>query len=195
MSQFESTKSELLNIELERLGLVTWAATVALGLPCIPAVLVTEGDKDLNLIASSLGFDPELCFLFDDKGEHHISTMGDTYYARVHVIPVQPFNFKTMGLEQAERLRCTLEEHFPVDGIKLNYRPLFRSICADRTWPLENRSITVDEKWKVSYPNGEPVRPWAVDRILALVGEEEDEWVVSYNIVCRCVQTMTWSDH
>ena len=144
--------------ELSRLGLVTWAAATALGLNYLPGVVVTEGKKDLEVVARELNVDPERAFLFDDHAETHIALL-DTDYAAEHMIPVQPFDFTTICEEQARELLEVLNREFPFYGIKEQHAGLFNQIVNDPSWPMESQSLNRDEEWVVYYPRGETMEP------------------------------------
>jgi len=159
---------------LDRLGLVTWASAKMLGLKYLPAVLVTESSKDVVRMATQLGFDPAKAYLFDDKAEAHIKSVGATPFAQEHVIPVQAFNFTTVGEEQAKSIFELLQTHFSVKGIKEADPKLYGQIQGDPTWPLQSRVISPDEDWVVRYPGGQEAQPWTIDRILAMFEPKED---------------------
>jgi hypothetical protein len=61
-------------IELHRIGILTWAASIALGLPYSAPVFISNMGKDMDLIESVLFNEHtplKKSFLFDDRaGEH-----------------------------------------------------------------------------------------------------------------------------
>jgi len=153
--------------ELLRIGIVTHGIAAALGSKVSPAVYVTETKKDLRVIARHLGVDGEKCFLFDDSAEKHIQLLrDDAAFARAHMIPVDVYDFTTMDKAHAERLRCLLEHHFPMKGLKETNPKEYSEIIHDPRWPKENRCITPDEDWIVHYPDGKPVGPWNTEPVV-----------------------------
>ena len=141
------TTNDRVRLELDRLGLVTCAVAETLGLDYLPSVLVTEWNKDVHKMARLLGLDADNCFLYDDKATTHVDRLPhDRVYATKHMIPVQPYTFKSMGAEQAETLQALLEEHFPVTGIKESHPDLFKEIVCDPRWPRDKQCITADER-------------------------------------------------
>ena len=159
--------TERLQREFDRLGLVAHGVAEMLGLTYTPGLIVTEGSKNVEKMATILGVDPAKVYLFDDKAEKHIGILGGTPYAKEHIIPVQQFNFKTVCEQQAKHLREILQTEFSVKGIKENYPALYKQVQGDPMWPVYNRCISTDEEWVVSYPSTEPaLGPWAIDSIL-----------------------------
>jgi hypothetical protein len=167
--------TERIEREFNRLGLVACGVAEMLGLTYTPGLIVTEGKKDVEKMATLLGVDPAKVYLFDDKGEKHIGLLGAAPYAKEHIIPTQPFNFKTVCEEQARLLREMLQTEFSVKGIKEKYPELYKQIQGDPTWPVHNRCISKEEDWVVSYPGDEAAMgPWAIDRIVDRFAPQED---------------------
>lgn len=171
--------------ELLRIGIITQAMAAVLGREMSPAVYVTEKEKDLRVLAEHLGIDGERLFLFDDKAKEHIKVLMPMVEASgkpadeiehqirmisTRMIPVEKYDFTSNDPAHAEELRCVLEAHFPVKGLKETNPKEYNMIFNDPRWPEENRCITVDEEWVVHYPGmREPVAAWDTAPVLAAI--------------------------
>jgi hypothetical protein len=160
---------EQMTSELDRLGLVTWGVARTLNLGYTPAVFVTEGLKDLRLVAQHLGVPPGCVFLFDDKSVSHAELVRDPLpYSVEHMLPVQPFNCATIPRMYAARLQCLLETHFPLEGLRERDFPLFKEAALDPSWPAECTSLSPGGKWIVDKPAIAIARePWDISRVFS----------------------------
>ena len=143
--------------EFGRLGLVSWAVADTLGLGYLPSVLVNATPfKNLPQMSTVLEVGEDKMFLFDDKAVQHqtlfaAATGQGRDYVDKHILPVDKFNFTSIGAKQAESLKAVLDENFPLKGLKRKCFPLYQQIVLDPTWPEENRCITRDEQWVVRH--------------------------------------------
>lgn len=158
--------------ELDRLGIVTWAASKTLNLPYAAGVYITSGIKNIGHIADYLGVSQDAAYLFDDKGLEHIKNMGNTPYAKEHIITVPAFNFSTISKAQSDELEDHLEHHFPLAGFDAAYPELYADICKNPGWPAVNWCITAACKWHIAKKRNLTSEIWDVSNVLALHAQE-----------------------
>ena len=107
-----------LKAQLDRVGVITWAASVVLGLPyAAPVIITADAAKDLRKISGYLGIPFERTWLYDDKAARHATALGLTEN-EAHMTPVTPFNFESMPIPQAATLDAVLSETVPLQPIR-----------------------------------------------------------------------------
>ena len=170
--------------ELLRIGIITQAMAAVLGREVSPAVYVTEEKKDLRVLAEHLGIDGKKLFLFDDSAKKHIDLLTpdikscgkpadeiehEIKMVTTRMIPVEEYEF-TSNDPHAEELRCVLEAHFPMKGLKETNPKEYNEIINDPGWPKQNRCISAEEEWVVHYSGmREPVAAWDTAPVLAAI--------------------------
>ena len=159
--------------ELDRLGIVTWAASKTLNLPYAAGVYITSSIKNIGHIADYLGVSEDAAYLFDDKGLQHIEGMGNTPYAKEHIITVPAYNFSTISKVLSDELKDHLERHFPLAGFDAAYPELYADICKNPGWPAVNWCITAACKWNIAKKRNLTTEAWDVSNVLALHGNIE----------------------
>ena len=156
---------------LDRLGLVTWAASLVLELPYAASVYVTAENKNLQRIAAHLGISPEQCYLFDDKAKEHAAYLKDpdqTGSAK-NIIEVTKYNFQTMDPELKAKLISLLQAHFPRQTLSKTNPKLFKEASKPAPgWP--SHSLVIDENTGL-WITGRDVEPqpyheWPVNPLL-----------------------------
>ena len=174
---FDSGK---IKAELERVGLVTWAASLAMGLPYAAGVYITGEGKDLQFIADDLHVSIDQCFLFDDKGDEYAMSLGDPMRqgrAR-NIITVPKFNFMTINAEHAEELRAYLQTHFDRTGLPSTNASLFRQAStSDPHWPASNLSLNPQSQWTTYFPNSPDVerdKAWDLSSFYTGLPQDDD---------------------
>lgn len=144
---------ERAEIELDRLGMVTWGASFLLKLKRSAGVYVTEGRKDLGPIARHMGAPKECVFLFDDKSVGHAALLNHlTPYAGEHMLPVEPFHFATIGEPHARGLEALLERHFPATRVQELDPGLYYEAAMDPSWGVEFKSLNAEGRWTIHKP-------------------------------------------
>ena len=169
--------------EMAKLGLLTWAASLVLGLPYSAPVYITKIGKDLSIIRRDLQIeDPRKIILFDDKAGEHAENLGMSL-AEARMIQVQQFRYETMTPPRAEQLIQYLRQHFPITQefvqehsgkkglIEQTSKPTvqwpFPRLALQNTTP-EGGPLMYNWRSKVGIAGKIPVQPWA----LGLVKEE-----------------------
>ena len=166
------SKQEVFAADLERLGLVTWAASLALGLPYAAAVYITaECNKNLNKITSLLNVPFSRTWLFDDKAQEHAAPRPPI---EMHMIPVQPFDYSLIPLPRAKALNELLEHHAPLHV--LDQSTILQLTQATPAYPESHLSFRAEEGeavWNVA-GNAQKygidhamVQPWDIAPILS----------------------------
>ena len=155
---------------LDRLGLVTWAASLVLELPYAASVYVTAENKNLQRIAAHLGISPEQCYLFDDKAKEHAANLRDPDQtsAAKNIMEVTKYNFQTMDPGQKAKLMSLLQEHFPRQTLSKTNPRLFKQASQPAPgWPSDR--LVLDGQTGFWIP-GQDVEPqpypeWPVGRL------------------------------
>lgn len=162
-------------VALDRLGLVCFGIASVLGLGYLPSVYVTTSvkGKDLTLIARHLRVDQEFIYLFDDRSSEHVEKIitrdpVQAPYAAEHMIPVMPFNFRSMCPDQSFKLETSLMDNFPLNGL-IKGKRIYNEIvhASEAEWPSDRRAINEEEEWIVHKPeiNTGRLPPWPVERV------------------------------
>ena len=99
---------------LDKIGIVSWAIALVLGLPYSPTVFVTNTDKNLEVISRGLNVPLDQIFLLDDKAEEYARKLGK-FPVDAHMITVPRYNFSTLPLEHGIQLQTSLRKQFPMD--------------------------------------------------------------------------------
>lgn len=159
--------NDVIKPELDRIGLVTWAASYMLGLPYAAGVFITDAKKNIADIAGHLGVNPMNAYLFDDKADEYISYMGSTPYAEEHIIKVPVFDFTTMSKTQSDALENHLECHYPLDSFDEMHPDLYMSICGDPSWPSEHWCMTEACEWHIGKEPDATAERWDLRKILS----------------------------
>jgi hypothetical protein len=166
-------------VALDRLGLVCLGIATVLDLGYLPSVYVTTSvrGKDLTLIARHMHVDPEFVYLFDDRSSEHIDKIIDrdpaqAPYAAEHMIPVNPFNFRTMDPAQSFKLETQLEDSFPLNGL-IKGKRIYDEIvnASEAEWPADRHAINSNEHWivhkpEINIPVPTPLQVWETERVI-----------------------------
>ena len=99
--------------ELARIGIITWTASLMLGLPYSAPLYITKIGKNLSLIGGDLQIDPKKIFLFDDRAQEHAGGLRMSL-ADARMVEVQPYRYQTMPPNRVHALLQSLKTHFPI---------------------------------------------------------------------------------
>ena len=167
----------LFEIGLDRIAILTWTASLLLGLPYAAPVYITNGHKDLRKVAASLGFnDYEKIYLFDDKSENHAAALGLSL-EESHMIPVEPFNMLSMEAPRASALLDELQKRFHIPhDFQTRHAGLYREASTPTAkWP-EDRVVLGGDGWFIRShlaKSGEHTK-WDTSMILGDEDGDED---------------------
>lgn len=153
----ESTEN--IKTNMDRLGIVTFAIALVLGLPYAPAVFVTNAPKDLKVISKGMGVPVDQIYLLDDKAEEHAGKMGVSL-EEAHMIIVPKYNLSTFDDERGRRLQESLKTYFPIETSKFDAGFTRMVTYAGENAPYGMRSIARGPEgldWDLSNRSEKPI--------------------------------------
>lgn len=138
--------------QLHRVGILTWVASVMLGLPMSASVYITRAPKDMEIICRDLGInDISKSILFDDKAISHADTLGLTL-EQARMTPVQAYNPRTATKDMLKDLYADLMQYFPIkEEFAEQFESLMRmaSTPIKEKWPEWNLAVTdAPRQWR-----------------------------------------------
>jgi hypothetical protein len=180
------------SIEMHRIGILTWAASIALGLPYAAPVFVTAKGKDMDLIESLVFNEPtplKKSFLFDDKATEHAERLGRSL-EEARMIAVAPYTHSLQSEANATELFAKLNAYFGItpERRETHARLLRSAAFPEGGWPESNLVIAPGlDQWAQHAESftRQPQPDWDATRMLQGIStrrrlrpEEEDEaWV------------------
>jgi hypothetical protein len=158
-------------LELYRIGILTWAASIALGLSYSAPVFITSIGKNMDLIESIL-FNEQVkkSFLFDDKAGEHASNLQSSLEVS-RMIEVEPYTHSCQSEANANELFTKLNAYFPITDSRraAHLAALRMSSQAARDWPAKNLVIAPDQHSWAQHTDSftrEPQQPWDYSRVI-----------------------------
>lgn len=168
-------------LELRRVGLITWVASLILGLSYAAPVYITRSKKNLEFIRQHLRIpDADQVYLFDDKGAQHAAKLGLTP-GQARIIAIPPFSTLQMTHDAASRLHENLTKYFPIHPM---FGTRFAALHKDAStevkdhWPAHNLVLSKGApiEWLSNVPyalsEGQVQQPWDISSV---VGDIETE--------------------
>jgi hypothetical protein len=180
------------SIEMHRIGILTWAASIALGLPYAAPVFVTARGKDMDLIESLVFNEPTplgKSFLFDDKATEHAQKLSRSL-EEARMIAVAPYTHSLQSEANATELFAKLNAYFGItpERRETHAQILKSAAFPERNWPASNLVIAPGlDHWEQHAEafTRQPQPDWDASRVLQGIStrrrlrpEEGDEaWV------------------
>lgn len=158
-------------LELYRIGILTWAASIALGLSYSAPVFITSIGKNMDLIESIL-FNEQVkkSFLFDDKAGEHASNLQSSLEVS-RMIEVEPYTHSRQSEANANELFTKLNAYFSITDSRraAHLAALRMSSQAARDWPAQNLVIAPDQHSWAQHTDSftrQPQQPWDYSRVV-----------------------------
>jgi hypothetical protein len=126
-------------------GLITWVASLMLGLPYATPVYVTLAKKNLKHILDHLCILARQLAIFDDRANSHAQKLNKTPRGAARMIQTGPYSTLQMSREVALRLHSNLETYFPITEDFATKHPALHKDASteiEGEWPVYNLALT-----------------------------------------------------